>query len=50
MGLDSPIVGDSLYGSGYEGEQMMLHASFLQFIQGAGETKDSPAPNCPFPF
>jgi len=32
MGLGAPIVGDSLYGSGKEGDQMMLHASFLQFL------------------
>jgi len=32
MGLGAPIVGDSLYGSGKDGDQMMLHASFLQFL------------------
>jgi tRNA pseudouridine32 synthase/23S rRNA pseudouridine746 synthase len=32
MGLGAPIVGDSLYGSGTEGDEMLLHASFLQFI------------------
>jgi len=32
MGLGAPIVGDSLYGLGQEGDQMMLHASYLQFI------------------
>lgn len=31
LGLDAPIVGDSLYGNGTEGDQMMLHASYLQF-------------------
>jgi len=31
MGLGFPIVGDSLYGLGKEGDQMMLHASYLQF-------------------
>ncbi len=31
-GLGAPIVGDSLYGLGKEGEQMMLHANFLQFL------------------
>lgn len=30
-GLDAPIVGDSLYGTGRDGERMMLHASFLRF-------------------
>ena len=32
MGLGAPIAGDSLYGQGKEGDQMMLHASYLQFI------------------
>jgi tRNA pseudouridine32 synthase/23S rRNA pseudouridine746 synthase len=32
LGLGAPIVGDSLYGSGKDGDQMMLHATFLQFI------------------
>lgn len=31
-GLGAPIVGDSLYGHGRDGDQMMLHACFLQFI------------------
>lgn len=31
-GLGFPIVGDSLYGRGKEGDQMMLHASYLQFL------------------
>lgn len=31
LGLGIPIVGDSLYGSGTDGDQMMLHATFLQF-------------------
>lgn len=32
MGLGAPIVGDSLYGSGKEGDQMMLHATLLRFV------------------
>lgn len=32
MGLGFPIVGDSLYGLGKDGDQMMLHASYLQFL------------------
>ena len=32
LGLDTPIIGDSLYGSGEDGDQMMLHATFLRFI------------------
>lgn len=31
-GLGSPIVGDRLYGSGKEGDQMLLHAFRLQFM------------------
>ncbi len=31
LGLGAAIVGDRLYGSGKEGEQMLLHASFLSF-------------------
>ena len=30
-GLNAPIIGDSLYGSGKDGDQMMLHAATLQF-------------------
>jgi tRNA pseudouridine32 synthase/23S rRNA pseudouridine746 synthase len=30
-GLDCPIVGDNLYGSGKDGDPMLLHASGLQF-------------------
>jgi len=30
-GLGAPIVGDSLYGNGRDGERMLLHASFLRF-------------------
>ncbi len=32
LGLDTPIVGDSLYGTGNDGDQMMLHATSLQFF------------------
>jgi tRNA pseudouridine32 synthase/23S rRNA pseudouridine746 synthase len=31
LGLNCPIIGDSLYGNGREGERMMLHASYLAF-------------------
>ena len=30
-GLGVPIIGDRLYGTGKEGDQMMLHASYLEF-------------------
>lgn len=32
LGLGTPIVGDSLYGTGKEGDRMLLHATFLQFF------------------
>ena len=32
LGLGTPIIGDSLYGSGEDGDQMMLHAASLQFL------------------
>ncbi len=32
MGLGCPIIGDSLYGSGREGDKMLLHATYLQFL------------------
>jgi len=32
LGLGTPIIGDSLYGSGNDGDQMMLHATSLGFI------------------
>lgn len=32
LGLGFPIVGDSLYGSGVDGDRMLLHASMLSFI------------------
>lgn len=32
LGLGTPIIGDSLYGSGEDGDQMMLHATALQFL------------------
>lgn len=31
LGLNCPIIGDRLYGNGKEGDQMLLHASYLQF-------------------
>lgn len=35
LGLGAPIVGDSLYGYGSEGDTMMLHATLLRFIHPA---------------
>ena len=48
MGLGAPIVGDSLYGSGKEGDKMLLHASFLQFIHP--KTAETVAFHCPPSF
>jgi tRNA pseudouridine32 synthase/23S rRNA pseudouridine746 synthase len=31
LGLDAPIVGDRLYGTGKEGDAMLLHACYLSF-------------------
>jgi tRNA pseudouridine32 synthase/23S rRNA pseudouridine746 synthase len=47
LGLDTPIVGDSLYGRGSDGDQMMLHATFLRFLHPTTEefvAFSSPAP------
>ena len=39
QGLGAPIVGDSIYGCGKDGDQMLLHACFLQFLHPTtGET------------
>ncbi|MFW2366145.1 MAG: RluA family pseudouridine synthase [Desulforhopalus sp.] len=35
QGLNAPIVGDSLYGNGSEGDKMMLHATCLRFSHPA---------------
>jgi tRNA pseudouridine32 synthase / 23S rRNA pseudouridine746 synthase len=32
LGMGFPIIGDRLYGDGKEGDQMLLHASFLSFL------------------
>lgn len=47
LGLGCPIVGDSLYGSGQDGDKMMLHASYLAFfhpVTGNLLKFNSPAP------
>jgi tRNA pseudouridine32 synthase / 23S rRNA pseudouridine746 synthase len=47
LGLGLPIIGDRLYGSGLEGERMLLHASFLSFLHpdtGRRIEFNSPAP------
>ena len=37
QGLGCPIVGDSLYGNGRQGEPMLLHAAMLSFFHPATE-------------
>ena len=39
LGLGTPIVGDSLYGFGTDGDQMMLHATFLSFFHPGSKKK-----------
>lgn len=39
LGLATPIIGDSLYGSGSDGDQMMLHATCLCFDHPASKIK-----------
>ena len=47
LGLGCPIIGDALYGTGEEGDQMMLHASYLRFshpVNGCSMEFESYAP------
>jgi tRNA pseudouridine32 synthase/23S rRNA pseudouridine746 synthase len=47
LGLGCPIVGDTLYGNGREGDQLMLHAACLGFQHPANRKNmefKSPAP------
>ena len=47
LGLAAPIVGDRLYGSGREGQRLLLHAAYLRFHHpesGAVMEYSSPAP------
>ncbi len=37
LGLGTPIIGDSLYGSGNDGDRMMLHATSLCFFHPANK-------------
>jgi len=48
LGLDCPIIGDTLYGNGKEGGQMMLHASFLRFTHPASGKLIEFESNVPF--
>lgn len=47
-GLGTPIVGDKLYGTGREGDQMCLHASELQFFHPITGDKISFTSEVPF--
>lgn len=45
QGLNTPIVGDSLYGNGADGDKMMLHATCLRFTHPAtGEVMEFSSP------
>lgn len=47
-GLNTPIVGDSLYGSGQEGDRMLLHSAKLSFNHPQSDKKISFASPVPF--
>ncbi len=47
-GLGVPIIGDTLYGNGNEGDVMCLHAHFLQFFHP--ETEEAISCISPIPF
>ena len=48
LGLGTPIIGDSLYGSGDDGDQMMLHATSLRFFHP--KSNENICFNSPPPF
>lgn len=48
QGLGCPIAGDTLYGNGKEGDQMMLHASFLRFTHPVSGVSMEFKSNVPF--
>ncbi len=48
LGLNIPIVGDSLYGNGNEGDQMMLHATSLSILHPTTEKKITFIAEVPF--
>lgn len=48
LGLNTPIVGDRLYGDGTEGQQMMLHASRLTVIHPIHEEPVTYTSTVPF--
>lgn len=39
LGLGCPIVGDSLYGNGSDGDRMLLHAEYLEFIHPESDNR-----------
>lgn len=48
LGLNAPIVGDSLYGSGQDGDQMLLHATELRFNHPVTEERMRFTSQAPF--
>lgn len=48
LGLNTPIVGDKLYGRGNEGDQMMLHASSLTVLHPTTQKRISFTSEVPF--
>lgn len=48
LGMNTPIVGDSLYGNGQEGDQMMLHATSLAITHPQSKEKLTFTSSVPF--
>jgi tRNA pseudouridine32 synthase/23S rRNA pseudouridine746 synthase len=48
LGLNTPIIGDRLYGSGNEGDQMMLHASSLTIFHPTTQKRTTFVSEVPF--
>ena len=41
LGLAAPIIGDSLYGTGRDGDKMLLHADYLRFLHPSTDAQVS---------
>jgi tRNA pseudouridine32 synthase / 23S rRNA pseudouridine746 synthase len=48
LGLNCPIIGDRLYGTGRQGDRLMLHASYLSFYHPESEKRISFDSKVPF--
>jgi tRNA pseudouridine32 synthase/23S rRNA pseudouridine746 synthase len=48
LGLGCPIIGDRLYGNGKEGDQMLLHASYLSFLHPCTDRRMHFSSHAPF--